>query len=155
MNSRMRLTRHSFGRKLRCASFAPHRFNVRHLIGMAAPTNNKSAQTAPFIAASIHFLICLFVANTPSEGSWQWFPIFVIDLPASLIPLVLSPKWLPPLLSFGVVGSVWWYFVVRFVAIRFTKHTGDGVVFTWRITSRSKRSLCSLGRSAAARLRAP
>ena len=65
----------------------------------------------PTAIAALHFLVCIIVANTPAEGSWQWFPMFVIDFPASMLPLLLGHVSVPPLLSFGVVGSVWWYFI--------------------------------------------
>jgi hypothetical protein len=48
----------------------------------------------------------------PSEGSWGWFLIFLIDFPFSMALLPLL-KIGDPLLVFGILGSAWWYLVSR------------------------------------------
>ena len=75
----------------------------------------NATQIWSFTAAGLHLIGCLYVYATPSEGSWQWFPIYIVDFPASLVPLRVIPASVPPLISFGVVGTLWWYFIVRMV----------------------------------------
>ena len=57
----------------------------------------------PLIAVALELL-------PPSEWS-NWFIVYLIDFPVSIIPLLLHP--IPPLVSFGVVGTAWWYFLAR------------------------------------------
>lgn len=74
------------------------------------------------ILPASHLVLCVVVlvnANTTS-GSWYWFPVFLIDLPVSL--LLSRIDVLPPIVIFGVFGTLWWYFVA--ILIR--------VLFTWR-----------------------
>ena len=68
------------------------------------------------VAGAVHVLMCIVVDRTPSEGSWGWFPVFVMDLPVSLVPLLLAPKELAPLWGFGVIGTAWWFFLGRLIA---------------------------------------
>jgi hypothetical protein len=74
-----------------------------------------------FMGAVIHFVICLYVQGTISEGSWKWFPVFVLDFPASMLTVMLSQPDTPPLLKFGIVGSLWWFFVCGGIAILLRK----------------------------------
>lgn len=78
----------------------------------ASPATDIRIRVLPAAAAALHFIISIFVAQSPSEGSWQWFPIFVIDFPASIVPLTLFPSSVPPIVAFGLFGSIWWYFLV-------------------------------------------
>lgn len=59
---------------------------------------------------------CLCVATRggllPSEGSWGWFVIFLIDFPFSILLLPLQ-NIADPLLVFGILGSAWWYLISR------------------------------------------
>jgi hypothetical protein len=54
-----------------------------------------------------HLLLCIYVEATPSEG-WGWVVVTGIDFPLS-IPLLTLLHALPPLLSFGIFGTLWWY----------------------------------------------
>ena len=69
------------------------------------------------VLPELHLVLCL-VAQL--DGTYGWFPFFFIDAPFSLFLMRIG--FLPPLVTFGVFGTVWWYFVA--VLIR--------VVFTWR-----------------------
>jgi hypothetical protein len=86
-------------------------------------TSDIRIRLLPAAAAMLHFVLCVFVANSPAEGSWQWFPIFVIDFPASIVPLTLFPSSIPPLVSYGVFGSVWWFLLASGI-IWFVKQVG-------------------------------
>ena len=61
---------------------------------------------------ALHTLFCVHLARTPSEGGWQWFPAFLVDFPASLLTLLATSLSVPPSIAFGVIGSIWWVFVV-------------------------------------------
>jgi hypothetical protein len=56
----------------------------------------------------------------PSEGSWRWFPAFLVDLPFSLL-LIELPESVPPLVVYGVLGSLWWYLIALLIIKGFNK----------------------------------
>jgi hypothetical protein len=85
------------------------------MVADTSPASDIRVRVLPFAAAALHFLISIFVAQSPSEGSWQWFPIFVIDFPASIVPLTLFPSSVPSIVAFGLFGSLWWFFLVSAV----------------------------------------
>jgi hypothetical protein len=62
--------------------------------------------------AITHTMICFAVEFrlVESEGSWGWFLVFLIDLPFSIIILPVQ-KVLPPLIAFGTMGFIWWFFI--------------------------------------------
>jgi hypothetical protein len=64
------------------------------------------------ILPAVHLVVCAASALglLGTEGSWQWFFVFVIDFPFSiaLIPVV---NVVHPLLAFGVLGTLWWYLI--------------------------------------------
>ena len=61
----------------------------------------------PAVLSVAHLLLCFYVAATPSEG-WGWVIVTSIDFPFS-IPIIALLHDLPPLLSFGIFGTLWWY----------------------------------------------
>ena len=63
------------------------------------------------VAVALHLLFCFHLASAPSEGSWQWFPAFVVDFPASLLTLVVTRLGISPLIAFATIGSLWWFFL--------------------------------------------
>jgi hypothetical protein len=63
-----------------------------------------------FVLPGIHLVFCIIIALSSSEGSWQWFPVFFIDLPFSLL-LVFLQNVISPILVFGILGTLWWYIV--------------------------------------------
>jgi hypothetical protein len=117
-------------------------FDLNHLISVGVPVSeglqegstgviimsgmsfkaprHRAAWALGAILATIHLLWCIFISHARSEGSWQWFPIFAVDFPFSIIPLVLLPQSVPPILAYGVLGSIWW-FVLGYMAMRVLK----------------------------------
>jgi hypothetical protein len=66
--------------------------------------------TAPLmVLPSLHLILCIVVALMSSEGSWRWFPMFLIDFPLSIVLGQMGD--LPPLITFGILGTLWWYFI--------------------------------------------
>jgi hypothetical protein len=64
--------------------------------------------------AALHLFLCVQMYSylrLPHGEDWGWFPIFVIDLPFSVLLLRVS-EMLPPLLVFGLGGSLWWFALV-------------------------------------------
>lgn len=51
--------------------------------------------------------IARYAASTPSEG-WGWVVVTAIDFPISA-PLIALLHNLPPLVYFGIFGTLWWY----------------------------------------------
>jgi hypothetical protein len=46
-----------------------------------------------------------------AEGSWRWFPVFIADIPFSIL-LMFAGYLIPhPLVVFGIGGTLWWYFL--------------------------------------------
>ena len=62
----------------------------------------------------MHLALCAVTGLEvfPSEGSWRWFLPFLADFPFSILLLPLL-KIAPPLLVFGVLGTLWWYLINR------------------------------------------
>jgi hypothetical protein len=58
----------------------------------------------------LHLILCLVTESglLSSEGSWGWFPVFVVDFPFSIALLPLL-KVASPILVFGFLGTLWWY----------------------------------------------
>ena len=80
---------------------------------------NRVALRLALCAAAVHFAFSLVVQFSASEGSWQWFPVFLVDLPLSLLSLTVIPSSVPPLLAFGVLGSVWWFLLAGWLTLLF------------------------------------
>jgi hypothetical protein len=60
------------------------------------------AALAGLVAALIHLGLCLYVHYQPAEGSWQWFPVFIVDFPGSLAALLLTRAAVPPFVAFAL-----------------------------------------------------
>ena len=76
----------------------------------------RAQLVASLVLPTLHLLWCLAIEAhvVESEGSWTWFFVFLVDLPVSAIPLILGSSLdVPPVISFGVLGTAWWYFVSR------------------------------------------
>ena len=62
----------------------------------------------------LHLCACLIVGSgiLGSEGSWGWFPMFVVDFPFSiaLLPVING---LGPAPAFVVLGTIWWFVLSR------------------------------------------
>ena len=61
----------------------------------------------PAVLSVGHLLLCIYVAVIPSEG-WGWVIVATVDFPFSILVAALFHA-LPPILSFSLFGTVWWY----------------------------------------------
>jgi len=77
--------------------------------GIAEPFGKATRLAAASVIAIAHLMLSVVVAQTPSEGSWQWFTMFVVDFPFSLLWLLLLQGVMDPLIFFGMLGSAWWF----------------------------------------------
>jgi hypothetical protein len=63
-----------------------------------------------------------------NPNDWQWFPVFMVDLPFSLlwrfIPPVLAQA--SPFAVLTILGTLWWYFVAILIRVVLTWHPRDG-----------------------------
>lgn len=68
--------------------------------------------------------VCLGYLAGPTGGNWEWLVVlWLIDLPASLIvfailalPIPLAWRaWPTALVIQWLIGSVWWFWLARFV----------------------------------------
>lgn len=67
------------------------------------------------VLPGLHVLLCILVALHPN--TWQWFPVFMIDLPLSIL-LEQLVSILPATIVYSVLGTLWWYLLgcmARFV----------------------------------------
>jgi hypothetical protein len=75
--------------------------------------------TFPLLALpASHLVLCVVIlvnANT-TGGSLYWFPLFFVDLPISALL-----DGLPPIVIFGVFGTLWWYFLAIIIRALFTR----------------------------------
>ena len=81
-----------------------------------------------FVLPTLHFAWCVAIQTQiipPSEGSWTWFFVFVVDLPFSLLPLIVGGILydsagisLPEFVAFGITGTIWWYFLSWFLLVK-------------------------------------
>ncbi len=87
------------------------------MLGIGSIVRDKAVLAVACIAAVAHFAFALFIHFSPAVGSWQWFPVFVADFPVSILPLLVIPPSVPPLLTFGAIGSVWWFLLAGWAAL--------------------------------------
>jgi len=84
---------------------------------MATEPGKPSAHRwARLVLPAVHVLLCVAaqMGVFGTEGSWRWFPVFFVDFPLSIV-LIPAVNAAPPLLVFGVVGTVWWYLINWFL----------------------------------------
>jgi hypothetical protein len=84
-------------------------------------TPPKVTSRGVFVLPGLHLCLCIAVSLDllpPSEWS-NWFIVYLIDFPVSIIPLLLHP--IPPLVGFGIVGTAWWYFLGRLYLLESAK----------------------------------
>lgn len=74
------------------------------------------------ILAALHLAMCIKIHFAPHG---DWFLAFLVDFPASVLGMFLSYL-TPPVVAFGIVGTLWWYYVAYFVTFiyRKIKHSG-------------------------------
>ena len=72
----------------------------------------------------VHLCACLFIAVANIESGWE--QMIEIDFPFSivLVGLVYLKDW--PLLWFGVLGSLWWFFLPWFFWYILTHYPASG-----------------------------
>ena len=76
-----------------------------------------------FVLPLLHLCLCVAIAfASPSVGLE---PIIRIDLPFSLLLLAVVGWGSPHLLIwFGILGTLWWYLLIRFVQIEWSRLIG-------------------------------
>jgi hypothetical protein len=64
-------------------------------------------------AAFLHVAFCIAISfgAIASDGSWKWFPVFLVDFPVSILFLPLQ-KFLPNEVIFGLFGTIYWFALV-------------------------------------------
>ena len=77
------------------------------------------------VLPAAHLVLCIAQQVNPSEGGWNWFLPFVADLPFSGLYFF---DVVPPLIFFGIFGTLWWYLIS--VTVRF--------FLTWRPYDRAR-----------------
>jgi len=73
----------------------------------------------PFVLLlpAFHLALCFMLSLGSSEGSWRYFPLFVVDFPASFVFVRLG--FLTPMLVFILFGTLWWYLISLFIRLAF------------------------------------
>ena len=91
---------------------------------------------AALVLPTLHFVWCLAIQlrlTPPSEGSWTWFPVFLVDLPFSMLPLLAGSAIsnfagldVGPFVLLGLSGTIWWYFLSRLLLYLASRAIGKG-----------------------------
>ena len=80
------------------------------------PAYPRRRDAATLVLPALHLSLCVAIqlGVVPNSGEWSiWFWMFVIDFPVS-IPLIALDR-VPAAISFGVVGTLWWYLLGRVI----------------------------------------
>ena len=79
---------------------------------------NRGWQYAAVIAALLHMCLCIAAAMFEQSGRLEQI-VTLVDLPFSIVLIIVG--WNSPhlLIWFGVLGTLWWYFLVYMAAIVF------------------------------------
>lgn len=65
----------------------------------------------------LHLGVCLLLAFGPGTGAsthaggWNWFPLFLLDFPASILLMRLDLMVNQPALIFAIGGTLWWLLI--------------------------------------------
>ena len=59
------------------------------------------------VLPALYLCLCVGVSVLSLEGSWGWFVPFLTAFPFSVV-LLPALNVLPPLVVFGVFGTLWW-----------------------------------------------
>jgi hypothetical protein len=72
-------------------------------------------------APTVHLLLCIAVSTEfiTAEGSWAGFLVFLVDLPFSILLLFVVAVVGHHFLVFGVLGTLWWWYLSRFAIYLF------------------------------------
>jgi hypothetical protein len=66
-----------------------------------------------FILPSIHFGACLAIWFGHIQRGWEY--LLFVDFPFSVIMTGLMFRKVNQLISFGILGTLWWYFLSRVI----------------------------------------
>jgi hypothetical protein len=73
-------------------------------------TSRRLAYFLAAVPALLHFAVCVYVHAAQVEAGWE--RLIIADFPFSMFVLVpLCFRTDQPLLWFGSLGSLWWYFL--------------------------------------------
>src|ERR1035438_1842809 len=77
---------------------------------------NRGWQYAAVIAALLHMCLCIAAAMFEQSGRLEQI-VTLVDLPFSIVLIIVG--WNSPhlLIWFGVLGTLWWYLLVIFAGI--------------------------------------
>lgn len=70
---------------------------------------SKSAPMAVFLLPFLHLGACIAIWVGHVDTGWQ--KLLIADFPFSVILAGLMFRNVDPLLSFGVLGTLWWWFL--------------------------------------------
>jgi hypothetical protein len=71
------------------------------------------------VLPALHIFLCIMIEFSSSYGSMAWFPMYFVDLPLS--HLLMRIDWLPPVVSFGFFGTIWWFLIGALIRFIFTR----------------------------------
>jgi hypothetical protein len=77
---------------------------------MAIVNRKVMSKTLPILLVAVHTVLCIATQLGPKDGSWTWFLVGFLSVPA-LLPVWLASYLLPQAVCFIVLGGLWWYLV--------------------------------------------
>ena len=101
--------------------------------------HSRRRWTLILILPVLHLFICLGIAfgvfttgASTHAGGWSWFPLFLLDFPASIPLFRLVTQFNYPGVIFGIGGTLWWLLVSLVVSWIFS-----GIAWLFRKVFRS------------------
>jgi hypothetical protein len=80
-----------------------------------------------YLLPFLHLCVCLTITFAGLESGWHY--LIPIDFPVSIVAVAMMFRydnhqiWFHPLLWFGTLGTLWWYFLSRVAEYAFNKFT--------------------------------
>ncbi len=84
-----------------------------------------------FSSINLFIFISFYLEAIGMDAQYQllWIPLSFIDFPLTIVFFILMSIGVHPnisaLVSFGFLGTFWWYLMTSFIANKFCKHNND------------------------------
>lgn len=72
-----------------------------------------------YLLPLLHLCACITIVLANVDRGWEYLGL--IDFPASVLALAIAFNFDHPLLLFGVIGTLWWYFLSRAAEVMGTR----------------------------------
>lgn len=79
-----------------------------------------------YLPPLLHFCTCVAITVKAPSAGWIW--MWYLDLPVSILSFLLMFRDVHPLICFGILGTLWWYFLSykAWAALNRSREAGGG-----------------------------